>query len=117
MTPEDYIQYVEDYGCIYHRFNHADPHHFPQTRRRTDADWKIIPLCRICHSQYHNDPFLFFKMKGDKIIRFFMKQLPDIAPFKALERDLLIYLQDEPGEFWASKNSIFDRLYRLIVEE
>jgi len=31
-------------------------HHFPQTRNRTDRDWKVIPVCGECHQEAHQNP-------------------------------------------------------------
>jgi len=54
MTPEQYVQFVKNSPCcVCGSRNNVVGHHHPQKRIRTDADWKVIPLCSKCHAEYH----------------------------------------------------------------
>jgi len=71
MTPKEYMEFVESQPCILHPERGAEKHHFPQTRKRTDALWKMIPLCHDCHMKYHDSPKEFLWANRVKIIGYF----------------------------------------------
>jgi len=56
-VPSSYLEYCKEHGCIFHRGTKADMHHYPHTRVRTDDDRKVVPLCRVCHTEFHNTPW------------------------------------------------------------
>ena len=120
MEVKDYLLYVSEHGCIFHRFREAVLHHFPQKRVRTDADWKVIPLCNECHTagqpNMHRHEWEFLRDKGDKIVLYFTKLLPKTPPNKALAEDIIRTWGEDFNTFWEDKNNIFGRLYALIVE-
>lgn len=54
ISPEAYVELVRKSPCcVCGDTKNVVAHHHPQKRRPTDADWKVIPLCRMCHDEYH----------------------------------------------------------------
>ena len=56
-VPSSYKDYCKTSGCCFCGTKPVDMHHYPQTRVNTDDDRKVIPLCRACHSGFHNTPW------------------------------------------------------------
>jgi len=55
MTPEQYVAFVKRSPCcVCGRQGQTVAHHHPQKRIRTDALWKVVPLCGECHALYHS---------------------------------------------------------------
>lgn len=55
MSPQEYVKMVKGATCLGCGAKEVDAHHFPRTRVRGEEHW-VIPLCRMCHSMYHQDP-------------------------------------------------------------
>lgn len=53
-TPESYIKYVKSEPCCVCEKSPVDPAHFPRTKGAGADEWKVLPLCRVCHSQQHD---------------------------------------------------------------
>jgi len=54
LTPEEYVELVRKSPCcVCGSTKDVVAHHHPQKRRPTDADWKVLPLCSMCHAEYH----------------------------------------------------------------
>lgn len=70
---KSYIDFVKSHNCIVCPNSVADPHHFPRTKGAGAEDYKIIPLCRECHSEYHTDPHGFLIKWEEKIFDYFYK--------------------------------------------
>ena len=51
-----YQEYCK-HGCAVCAAMETDLHHYPHSRVRTDNDKKVIPLCRGCHTEFHNTPW------------------------------------------------------------
>lgn len=49
----------------------VDAHHFPRTKGAGAADYKVIPLCRKCHSEFHQAPRKFIIANEEKIFNYF----------------------------------------------
>jgi hypothetical protein len=64
---KSYIEYVKDRPCIVCGAHPVDAHHFPQGRARTDDLRKVLPLCRACHQEYHDNPLKFTHDYGPKL--------------------------------------------------
>jgi len=56
----DYTTYCKEHGCIFDG-KPADLHHYPHTRKMTDDERKVIPLCRAHHSEFHDTPWSEWK--------------------------------------------------------
>ena len=59
LSPAQYIKKVKSSPCVVcgrHEQVQIHSHHFPQTRNRTDRDWKVIPVCGECHQEAHQNP-------------------------------------------------------------
>jgi len=74
--PSNYLEYVENHGCIFHPNRKADKAHFPKTRGAgAPKDW-VIPLCRECHQHYHDLGVVsFFETYRDKVIGYFYETI------------------------------------------
>jgi len=70
---EDYLDYVKNCACVACDAFPVDPHHFPRTKGAGGDDFKVIPLCRACHSEYHNDPHRFIIDNEERIFDYFYK--------------------------------------------
>jgi len=55
MSEDVYLELVKTSPCIKCGTTPVDVHHFPRTRVR-GGKFDVIPLCRVCHSEYHLDP-------------------------------------------------------------
>ena len=55
-VPSSYQEYCK-HGCAVCAAMETDLHHYPHSRVRTDNDKKVIPLCRGCHTEFHNTPW------------------------------------------------------------
>lgn len=51
-----YVDLVKSSPCCVCETAPADPHHFPKTKGAWAEDWRVIPLCRKCHGESHQDP-------------------------------------------------------------
>ena len=51
-----YVDYCKQ-GCCLCGSKPVDMHHYPHSRVRTDDDRKVIPLCRECHTEFHDTPW------------------------------------------------------------
>ena len=71
VSPKEYVEYVESCDCIFHPGRPAEKHHYPKTKGAGAKDWKVIPLCRECHSEYHRDPYEFEYRYRNQILDFF----------------------------------------------
>jgi len=52
----DYSELCRASECIICGKRPVDFHHFPRTKGAGADDDKVIPLCRWCHSSFHQDP-------------------------------------------------------------
>jgi len=68
---KDYLSWVKAHSCVTCNQRVADPHHFPRTKGAGGRDRDRIPLCRECHSSYHQDPQKFLWENKDKIFAYF----------------------------------------------
>lgn len=66
-----YLDYCKAHNCVLHPAATADLHHFPRTRGAGAEDWKVIPLCRKCHSEYHQHPKEWMWANRIKVFDFF----------------------------------------------
>lgn len=66
-----YQEYCKSHACIVCDSTPVDAHHFPRTIGAGGDDRKIIPLCRKCHSDYHQQPSEFMLTWKDKIFDYF----------------------------------------------
>lgn len=66
-----YLAYAKARPCVLHPNREADLHHFPRTRGARADDWKVIPLCRPCHLEYHQDPKGFTWANRIKLLDFY----------------------------------------------
>ena len=58
LSPAHYKEKVKESPCCICGQEETDrmaihSHHWPQTRVRTDRDWKVIPVCAECHDLLH----------------------------------------------------------------
>ena len=58
LSPAQYMKKVKESPCCICGQEETDrmaihSHHWPQTRVRTDRDWKVIPVCAECHDLLH----------------------------------------------------------------
>jgi hypothetical protein len=86
-----YEDYVRDQVCCICGNPHSEPHHFPQTRKRTEDERYVIPMCRACHTAFHHDPIDFRIVYGHKIFRYFYR-----LAFKAI--DTLERMEQNEGQ-------------------
>lgn len=70
---KDYKEFVKESPCIICEEKETDAHHFPKTTGAGADDTWVIPLCRKCHSQAHNDPYDFLWENKDLIFVYFYK--------------------------------------------
>ena len=80
MTPTTYKKLVKAAPCcvcnsIATEHTQIHSHHFPQTRNRTDADHKVIPLCMTCHQECHQDPKEFLWLYKSNIFDWFYRKI------------------------------------------
>lgn len=80
MTPNEYKKLVKAAPCcvcnsIATEHTQIHSHHFPQTRNRTDADHKVIPLCMTCHQECHQDPKEFLWLYKSNIFDWFYRKI------------------------------------------
>jgi len=68
---EKYKEFVKASPCVACNAGDTDAHHFPKTKGAGGRDTDLIPLCRICHTAYHVDPFDFLWVNRDKIFKYF----------------------------------------------
>ncbi len=67
---EGYVDFVRNHPCIVCS-DTAEAHHFPRTIGAGAKEHEVIPLCRACHSQAHNDPIDFLIMYKFQIFQYF----------------------------------------------
>jgi len=67
----NYIEYVKSHPCVVCGYDTVDAHHFPRTKGAGGDALKVIPLCRICHTHYHNDPNEFLVRWKERIFDYF----------------------------------------------
>jgi len=68
---ESYQVYVKHHGCVVCDDSTVDLHHFPRTSGAGGDDRKVIPLCRTCHTEYHQQPHQFILKWEEKIFDYF----------------------------------------------
>ena len=66
-----YTDFVSAHTCCVCNSTGADPHHFPISKGAGADDFKVMPLCRKCHSEYHQDPHRFILTYEEKIFDYF----------------------------------------------
>ena len=54
LSPVGYITLVKQSPCCVCGTKEVDGAHFPRTKGAGAEDWKVIPLCRRCHTEQHN---------------------------------------------------------------
>ena len=67
----NYIAFIRAHPCIICGNHGVDAHHFPRTKGAGGKNSHRIPLCRVCHSESHDDPYDFLWQHRDKIFDFF----------------------------------------------
>ena len=80
LSPAQYKKLVKAAPCcvcgsIATEHTQIHSHHFPQTRNRTDADHKVIPLCMTCHQECHQDPKEFLWLYKSSIFDWFYRKI------------------------------------------
>lgn len=70
---KSYLDYAREQPCIVCESRQVDMHHFPQGRARTDNMDKVVPLCRECHTGYHENPLKFMHDYKTKIFDYFYR--------------------------------------------
>ena len=78
LSPAKYKKLVKESPCCVCKREGSDnvqiqSHHFPQTRKRTDADWKAIPLCNLCHTEEQHNPLAFWNNYKANIMGWFYR--------------------------------------------
>jgi len=68
-----YLSFVQSHPCIVCDNPIVDAHHFPRTKGAGGLDHQVIPLCRECHTEYHNDPHEFLIKWEEKIFDYFYR--------------------------------------------
>jgi len=68
---DEYKEFVSANPCCVCGAQKADVHHFPRTVGAGAEDFKVIPLCRKCHTEYHNDPHKFLIDNEERIFNYF----------------------------------------------
>ncbi len=70
---DSYLNFVKSHHCIICNRDSVDCHHFPRTKGAGAEDYKVIPLCRECHSEYHSDPHQWIIANEEQIFDYFYK--------------------------------------------
>ena len=73
-----YLEWVKKSPCIICGKEETFPHHFPRTKGAGAEEWKVIPLCVLCHSESHQEPQVFLWTNRVKIFDFFYGILDSI---------------------------------------
>lgn len=68
---EDYLDFIRAHPCIICGERPSEAAHFPRSKGAGGDNLHRIPLCRICHSDYHIDPFDFLWLQKDRIFGYF----------------------------------------------
>jgi hypothetical protein len=69
---QDYLAYARAHPCVVCKKTlEVDLHHFPITKGAGAPDRWVIPLCRACHTESHQDPKEFLWRWREKIFAFF----------------------------------------------
>ena len=71
FTFKDYKDFVKSHKCITCGEKNTEGHHFPKTKGAGGKEEWIIPLCRACHTEYHNDAYDFIFLYKDHIFEYF----------------------------------------------
>ena len=73
---KNYGQYVKSCPCCVCGKSPVDSAHFPRTVGAGAGAWDVIPLCRECHGEQHNDGVnTFFERYGVKIFEWVYDKL------------------------------------------
>ena len=70
---ENYVSFVKAHSCVSCGGGESDFSHFPKSRGAGGDAFAGIPLCRKCHTLYHQDPFDFLWLNKDRIFGYFYK--------------------------------------------
>ena len=84
---DNYVAYVEAHNCIFHPTRPADKHHFPRTRGAGAEDWKVIPLCRECHTEYHHNPKEWTWTHRIKLLDFYYNLIYTLYEARSISND------------------------------
>jgi len=68
---KDYLDFVKAHPCVVCGEREVDNAHFPRSKGAGGQDTDVIPLCRKCHSESHQDFYDFLWLNKDKIFRYF----------------------------------------------
>jgi hypothetical protein len=68
---DTYEKFVKAHPCVVCQSRNVDAHHFPKTKGAGAGPYELIPLCRSCHSTYHNDPVDFIIGNDSLIFKYF----------------------------------------------
>ena len=75
---ESYEKFLKAYGCATCESKECEGAHFPKTEKAGAPDHWKIPLCRKCHSTYHQDPIDFLMTYRDQIFGFFYEVISSL---------------------------------------
>ena len=76
---EDYVEFVRNHPCLICG-DTAEPHHFPRTVGAGAKEHEVIPLCRACHTEAHDDPIDFLIMYKYKLFIYFYNMFKNCFP-------------------------------------
>ena len=68
---KSYLEFIKAHPCITCGTLDSEGAHFPQSKGAGGEDAHRIPLCRVCHTQFHKDPFDFLWLNKNKIFNYF----------------------------------------------
>ncbi len=77
-----YFDFVKAHPCVTCGGQPVDAHHFPRSKGAGGDDEYLIPLCRKCHSEEHQDSFDFLWLYKDKIFKYFYDTFLDAYEIK-----------------------------------
>jgi len=62
IEDKEYLEYIRKHDCLVHHKRKAEAHHLI-TRAAYGSDYGAIPLCRICHTRWHDYGNTTFEVK------------------------------------------------------
>lgn len=68
---KEYLDFIRSHPCIICKNEESEAAHFPRSMGAGANEVECIPLCRACHSEYHQDSFDFLYLYKDKIFQYF----------------------------------------------
>ena len=76
FTKEEYVAHVDntEYCIICGKFG-TEKHHFPKTKGAGGKDYHVLPLCRWCHTEFHNNGKDFLWENRQHIFNYFYRLL------------------------------------------